>query len=63
MQIELVNAYTDALTRWFKTKIEHPGIYPGEKPNAEEFGFKTDLEIWQAHKIAERVKREMERKE
>lgn len=63
MQIELVNAYTDALTRWLKAQKDHPGIYHGRQPNPVDYGFKTDLEIWQANEIERRVKREMERTE
>lgn len=63
MNAVTVNAYTEALERWFKTQKEHPGIYPGEKPSAAEYGFKTDQEIWQANEIERRVKREMERTE
>lgn len=61
MQTEIINAYTEALERWFKAQKDHPGIYAGEKPLARDFGFKTVLDIWQANEIENRVRREMGR--
>lgn len=63
MDAAAVNAFEDAITRWFKVQKDHPGIYAGEKPSHADYGFKTDLEIWHANEIERRVKHEMERTE
>lgn len=54
-------AYEDSIMRWLKAHKDHPTINHGIEPDPGTFGFTTEMELWEATKIKDRVKKELNR--